>query len=57
MQNIDGIRYDEQRTKRFFTDLYKKDIGELNSFAEKTVNDWLQEAMQNDDITILDIRF
>ena len=57
MQNIDGIRYDEQRTKLFFTNLYKKDIGDLDSFAEKTVDDWLQEAMQNDDITILDIRF
>ncbi|WP_428768702.1 SpoIIE family protein phosphatase [Treponema sp. HNW] len=57
MQNPDGIRYDEQQTKRFFTELYKKDASELSSFAEKTVDNWLQEAMQGDDITLMDIRF
>lgn len=57
MQNPDGIRYDEQMTKRFFTELYKKGASELSSFAEKTVDNWLQETMQGDDITLMDIRF
>ena len=58
MQNDDGERYDEQRTKEFFGDqLFKADVYTAEKTIEKTVTDWIGKALLPDDITVMNIRF
>ncbi len=57
MQNNDGVRYDEQRTKEFFGNLFNTDVHKAGETIEKTVKDWIQQALLPDDITVMNIRF
>ncbi len=57
MQDDDGIRFDEENTKKFFIDLYDKDVSEMEKFTGRTVERWKQHAMLPDDITVVNLRF
>ncbi len=57
MQTYNGERYDEPRTKEFFGELFKTDVYSADKFIEKTVNDWTQNSLLPDDITVMNIRF
>lgn len=57
MQNDDGIRYDEARTKAFFGELFKVDVYSAEKAIEKNVTDWIQHSLLPDDITVMNIRF
>ena len=57
MQNDDGERYDEPRTKAFFGELFKTDKYSAEKVIEKTVNDWVGKALLPDDITVMNVRF
>ncbi|MCR4939890.1 MAG: SpoIIE family protein phosphatase [Treponemataceae bacterium] len=57
MQTEDGIRYDDDRSKEFFINLYSKKYEEVSDTIGKTVDGWIQNAMLPDDVTVLDIRF
>lgn len=57
MQNDDGERYDEPRTKAFFSELFKTDVYSADKAIEKTVNDWVGKALLPDDITVMNVRF
>ena len=57
MQNDDGERYDEQRTKAFFGELFMTDVYSAEKLIEKTVKDWVQHSLLPDDITVMNIRF
>jgi len=57
MQTEDGIRYDDDRAKEFFINLYSKKDDEVGETVQKTVDGWIGNAMLPDDVTVLDIRF
>lgn len=57
MQDDDGTRFDEENTKKFFIDLYDKDVSDMNKFTARTVERWIQHAMLPDDITVMNLRF
>ena len=57
MQTEDGIRYDDDRAKEFFINLYSKNFEEVSDTIKKTVDGWIMNAMLPDDVTVLDIRF
>ena len=57
MQNDDGERYDEPRTKAFFGELFKTDVYSAEKTIEKTVSDWVGKALLPDDITVMNVRF
>ena len=57
MQTEDGIRYDDDRAKEFFINLYSKKDVEVGETVQKTVDGWIGNAMLPDDVTVLDIRF
>ena len=57
MQTYNGERYDEEHTKELFGDLYKTDVYSIEKVIEKTVNDWTQNSLLPDDITVMNIRF
>ena len=57
MQNDDGERYDEERTKVFFGDLFNTDVYSAEQKIEKTVTDWIGKALLPDDITVMNVRF
>lgn len=57
MQNDDGTRYDDENTKKFFLDLYTKDVKEVGSITSKIVTSWIEHSMLPDDVTIMNIRF
>ena len=57
MQNDNGERYDEARTKAFFGELFKADVDSIEKSVEKAVTDWIQNSLLPDDITVMNIRF
>lgn len=57
MVTPDGVRYDDERTKALFTQAHGKSETEAQAHYEKTINEWINEAMLPDDITIMDMRF
>lgn len=57
MQTENGERFDDDRTKEFFINLYTKEDDEIEPAIDKTVRDWIGNAMLPDDVTVLDIRF
>ncbi len=57
MQNNDGERFDEQRTKDFFGTLVNTEVSAVSGEIEKTVTGWIQDALLPDDITVMNIRF
>ena len=57
MQDDDGVRFDDENTKKFFIDLYNKDVSEMEKFTGRTVERWKQHAMLPDDITVVNLRF
>ena len=57
MQSDDGERYDDVRTKAFFGELFKTDVYSAEKLIEKTVTDWIGQALLPDDITVMNVRF
>ena len=57
MQNDNGERYDEARTKAFFGELFKADVDSIEKSVENAVTDWIQNSLLPDDITVMNIRF
>ncbi len=57
MKSENGVRYEDDRAKKFFEKLYDLNDDEVLPFIEKTVNSWIGNAMLPDDVTVLDIRF
>ena len=57
MQSDDGVRYDEERSKRFFVDLYTTATADVQGRITHVVDNWIQNAMLPDDITVMDVRF
>ena len=57
MQNDNGERYDEARTKAFFGNLFKTDVYSIEKSVEKEVTTWVQNSLLPDDITVMNIRF
>lgn len=57
MQTPDGVRFEDENTKRFFFSTYGKKQDEFLEQVSKTVENWILDAMLIDDITILDINF
>lgn len=57
MQNDDGERFDEVRTKEYFLKLFATDVDEFKSTTDKTIKDWVHNSLLPDDITIMNIRF
>ncbi len=57
MQSPDGLRFEDKRTKELFIDTYRKTPDELTEKLNKTIHEWIADAMLIDDITILDVRF
>lgn len=57
MQTTDGVRYEEENTKKLFLETYGVKGDAFTAKIEKTVNNWITDAMLIDDITLLDINF
>ncbi len=57
MQNDSGVRFDDNRAKDFFINLYNTNEQESYALTESTVKNWTQKTMLPDDITVLDVRF
>jgi serine phosphatase RsbU (regulator of sigma subunit) len=57
MQTPDGIRFDDDRTRKLFVSTHGKPEAETMSVYEQEVHNWVTEAMLPDDITIMDLRF
>ncbi len=57
MQNDNGERFDEPRTKEFFGELFTTDVDAVEKTIEKTVTGWIQNSLLPDDITVMNIRF
>ncbi|AEE15978.1 PP2C family protein-serine/threonine phosphatase [Treponema brennaborense] len=56
MQGDDGVRFDDDRTRRFFMELYCKKDADVSGAVEAVVDGWIHTAMLPDDITVVDIR-
>lgn len=57
MQSDDGERYDVPRTKALFGELFNTDVYSAEKAIEKTVTDWIGQALLPDDITVMNVRF
>ena len=57
MQNDDGERFGDDRTKEFFQTLFNTDPYDVAKVTEKTVSDWIQKSLLPDDVTMINIRF
>ena len=56
MQNDNGERFDEPRTKEFFGQLFTTEADSVEKTIEKTVTSWIQNSLLPDDITVMNIR-
>ena len=57
MKNVDDIRFEDERTKKFFASLYDVKDQNVVETIQKQVDDWTGTTMLPDDITVIDIRF
>ena len=57
MQTPDGIRFEDENTKKLFFDTYMVKGEEFSKKITKVIEDWILDAMLIDDITLLDIHF
>lgn len=57
MQSDDGERYDVPRTKALFGELFNTDVYSAEKEIEKTVTDWIGQALLPDGITVMNVRF
>lgn len=57
MQDDDGCRFGDDNTKKFFMDLYNKDVSDMPVFSARAVERWTQHTMLPDDITVMNLRF
>ncbi len=57
MQNEEGVRYEEPRTKAFFGKLFETDLPQAGNEIKELVESWIQQALLPDDITVMNIRF
>lgn len=57
MKDPSGERFEEERTKKFFMELYSVPQEKLNDHISQTVASWCAEARLPDDVTLIDIRF
>ncbi len=56
MKNNDGERYEDDRAKDFFINLYRVKDGDVEEKIQGEVTEWIQNAMLPDDVTVLDLR-
>ncbi len=57
MVTPDGERYDDERTRALLASTYGKSAKESAAIYKKAADSWMGDAMQSDDITIMDLRF
>ena len=57
MVTPDGERYEDERTRSLIASTYGKGKDEAAGIYKKAIEGWMGDAMQPDDITIMDIRF
>jgi sigma-B regulation protein RsbU (phosphoserine phosphatase) len=57
MLTPDGDRYDDERTRELLASTYGRPEAETHENYTKAIDDWIQDAMLPDDITIMDLRF
>ena len=57
MVNSDGARFEEDRARELLVETYGKPEAETRAIYTKNIDSWMTEALQADDITIMDIRF
>ncbi len=57
MQTPEGRRFEDENSKKFFMKSYGKKGDEFLKLVETTVEDWIEDAMLIDDITVMDINF
>lgn len=57
MQTPEGLRFEDERTKQLLTETYTKRGDEFTRTIDKTVKEWVLDAMLIDDITIMDLHF
>ncbi len=57
MQNTNSVRYEDANAKQFFTDLYNVDDDKVEQKITKTIDEYTEDTMLPDDITVIDIRF
>ncbi len=57
MVTPDGERYDDERTRTLIASTYGKGEREAAAIYQKAIDLWMNDAMQSDDITVMDVRF
>lgn len=57
MKTPDGNRFEDENTKKLFFESYGIKNEAFTKFIDDKINDWIEEAMLIDDITVLDINF
>ena len=57
MVTPDGVRFEDKRTRELFASTHGKNEKESRELYTKAIDNWINEAMLPDDITIMDIRF
>lgn len=57
MRTLDGILYGDERAASFVKGSYAKSAEAFEADLATTIQEWIGEAMQTDDITLLDLRF
>ena len=57
MQTPEGQRFEDENSKKFFMKSYGKKGDEFLKLVETTVEEWIEDAMLIDDITVMDINF
>lgn len=53
----DGERYDDERTRALLASTYGKGEKDASAIYQKAIDSWMNDAMQSDDITVMDLRF
>lgn len=56
MQSENGIRFEDARAKQFFMRLFSKETEQFEKSVKSAVEEWIENAMIPDDITVMDIR-
>ena len=56
MQSENGIRFEDARAKQFFMSLFSKETEQFEKSVKSAVEEWIENAMIPDDITVMDIR-
>ena len=57
MQSEEGVRYEEARAKAFFGKLFETGLQDAGREIKETVENWIQQTLLPDDITVINLRF